>query len=787
MHKNKPSVSFSLRPLVFGISAALLGPAAATSAAQLEEVIVTAQKRAEDMQTVPVSVSALTADQLADIGFNDISDIAAQVPSLIVLTNISPLATTFRIRNIGNAGNIPNFEPATGLFIDGAFRSRSGIGMGDLVDVSSVEVLKGPQSTLHGKNVTAGVISVATQGPTENFEAMAEVSFGSDNLKQIKAYVSGPFSDSVAGRLSIVDTGRSELIDNAAGPKSEGLNGYAIRGQLRMDFSDALYGRLIVGYADKDMNTTTGDVFLSDASRRILRNAGASLTIPNDPSDRLIEYSEGSGYIGDSNDIIFTLEYSGDGYSLTSISSYDDYDGLTILSDVEQASLLLADFNDRQAGESLSQEFRIASDTESAFSWLAGTFVFTNEFRRGDKDLPEFLAQQDIEEYGAALAGELITRGVLPINLSPLALPLLGVEGDRGDYDITQDTDSFGIFTKLDYEFSDAWKAALGLRYSYEKKSGVVIQTTELSALGCVPPLNTNLICLVTPDGNNFDDSQSFDAITGSISSSYFVNADTMFYGVISTGFKAGGFSLQNGTATDEMRPFGEEEVINFELGAKTEFLDRRARVNASVFHTEYKNFQNASFAGLVFIINNAELVTVDGIEVDSTIILTENMSTTINFAYIDTVFDSYDGGQCYYGREPDNDLGQCILNGEELASATKLKGNIAINWRYPFGSGDIYTRMDYAYSGAANASSALDPRFDQPASNTLNLRLGWRNNNIDVAFWGRNLTDEIDIDQVAPANIFTTIDTRVGSPVGSYQAFTSQPLSLGLTARYTY
>ena len=221
MYKNKPSVSFSLRPLVFGISAALLGPAAATSAAQLEEVIVTAQKRAEDMQTVPVSVSALTADQLADIGFNDISDIAAQVPSLIVLTNISPLATTFRIRNIGNAGNIPNFEPATGLFIDGAFRSRSGIGMGDLVDVSSVEVLKGPQSTLHGKNVTAGVISVATQGPTENFEAMAEVSFGSDNLKQIKAYVSGPFSDSVAGRLSIVDTGRSELIDNAAGPKSE--------------------------------------------------------------------------------------------------------------------------------------------------------------------------------------------------------------------------------------------------------------------------------------------------------------------------------------------------------------------------------------------------------------------------------------------------------------------------------------------------------------------------------------------------------------------------------------
>tara|TARA_R110002167_G_scaffold1569_2_gene7531 strand:+ start:1446 stop:3809 length:2364 start_codon:yes stop_codon:yes gene_type:complete len=787
MYKNNACVQSSVAKLVFGISAAILSNSTISNAAQLEEVIVTAQKRAEDMQTVPVSVSALTADQLADIGFNDISDIAAQVPSLIVLTNISPLATTFRIRNIGNAGNIPNFEPATGLFIDGAFRSRSGIGMGDLVDVSSVEVLKGPQSTLHGKNVTAGVISVATQGPTENFEAMAEVSFGSDSLKQIKAYVSGPFSDSIAGRLSIVDTGRSELIDNVAGPNSEGLNGYAIRGQLRMDISDALYARLIVGYSEKDMNTTTGDVFLSDASQRILSNAGATLSIPNDPTDRLIEYSEGSGYIGDSNDIIFTMEYSGDGYTFTSISSYDDYDGLAYLDDVEQTSLLLADFKDRQAGESLSQEFRIASDNESQFSWLAGTFVYTNEFRRGDKDLPEFLTQSDIEEYGAAVAGELISRGALPINIAPLGTPILGVEGDRGDYDITQDTDSFGVFTKFDYEFNDAWKAAFGLRYSYEKKAGVVIQTTELSALGCIPPLNTNLMCLVTPDGNNFDDSESFDAITGAISSSYFLNEDTMFYGVVSTGFKAGGFSLQNGTASDEMRPFGEEEVINFELGAKTEFLDHRARVNASVFHTEYKNFQNASFAGLVFIINNAELVTVDGIEVDSTVILTENMSTTINFAYIDTIFDSYDGGQCYYGREPDNDLGQCILDGEALASATKLKGNLALNWRYPLSSGDIYTRLDYAYSGEANASSALDPRFDQPASNTLNIRLGWRNANVDIAFWGRNITDEVHIDQVAPANIFTTIDTRVGSPVGSYQAFTSQPLSLGLTARYTY
>ena len=136
MKNNKIVPALAFLAVMVGTEAPLVA-----AAPQLEEVIVTAQKRAENMQGVPVAVSAITSEQLDDIGFNDIADIAAQVPSLIVLTNLSPLSTTFRVRNIGNAGNIPTFEPATGLFIDGAFRSRSGIGIGDLADVQSVEVL----------------------------------------------------------------------------------------------------------------------------------------------------------------------------------------------------------------------------------------------------------------------------------------------------------------------------------------------------------------------------------------------------------------------------------------------------------------------------------------------------------------------------------------------------------------------------------------------------------------------------------------------------------------------
>lgn len=767
--------------------ACVVGAYPVVAATQLEEVIVTAQKRAENMQDVPVAVSAITSDQLDNIGFNDISDIAAQVPSLIVLTNLSPLSTTFRIRNIGNAGNIPTFEPATGLFIDGAFRSRSGIGIGDLADVESIEVLKGPQSTLHGKNVTAGVISVKTKVPSTEFEAMTEFSGGSDGLRQFKGYVSGPLTDWLGARLSLVDTQRDELVSNVFGPDSDNQNSYAIRAQLLANFNDSLSARLVLGYSEKDLRPMTGDVFLSDASRKVITNAGGRLTIANDASDRTVEYGDEITFESESNDIVLTLEYEADNFSFTSISSYDDYESINGIHDVEQQSLHVADFNDVQNGDSFSQELRFASNEGVFFNWLAGAFYYTNTFVRGDRNQPEFLVEEDADEYGDAVADELVSRGVLPIGLLPLTVPVLGVPGDRGDYYVEQDTESLGLFTKLDFSFSESWQMAVGLRYSYEEKTGKVTQSNQLSPLGCVPPLNTNLICTVTPDGNNFDQTNDFDAVTGSLSSSFFMTSDTMLYAALSTGFKAGGFSLQNGTATDETRPFGEERVTNIELGAKSEFWNRRARINAALFHTEYKDFQNASFIGLVFVINNAELVTVDGIEIDSTFILTESLAATLNVAYIDTVYDEYTGGECFYGRQPDNALGQCDLSGQRLPTASKLKTNLALNWRYPLLGGDVYTRLDYLYQSDSSNSASLDPRFEQSSLTETNIRLGWRDVNWDVALWARNITDEVYVAQVAPANIHTAVDRNLNSPVGSYQAFTRMPRTWGATLRYYF
>lgn len=771
-------------PAMLG-SALLLGLNSSVIAApQLEEVIVTAQKRSENLQDVPVAVSAITADQLDDIGFNDIADIAAQVPSLIVLTNISPLSATFRIRNIGNAGNIPTFEPATGLFIDGAFRSRSGMGIGDLADVQSVEVLKGPQSTLHGKNVTAGVISVTTKAPSDTLEGMVEASLGDDQLQQLKTSISGPLTDWLSGRVSWVETHRGAWINNTIGADSDNQDSRAIRGQLQADFSDQLSARLIVGYSEKDLNPMSGDVYLSEAAKTIIANAGGKTSIANDPTDRKVEYRDNTTFASESNDLILKVEYAFDKLSLTSISSYDDYESANGVNDVEQQSLQVANFLDVQNGHSFSQELRFASNDNARLNWLAGLFYYENTFIRGDRDRPEFIAQQDIAAYGDAVADYQISLGILPINLLPLTIPALGVAGDRGDYYVKQQTESFGIFNKYDLSLSEQWQMSLGLRYSYEKKHGSIEQSNQLSVLGCVPPLNTNLLCSVTPDGSNYDGTLDFEAVTGALSSSYFLTADSMIYGSLSTGFKAGGFSLQNGTATDESRPYGEENVTNYEIGLKSEFLDKRARINAAAFYTEYEDFQNASYAGLIFVVNNAELVTVSGVEIDSTFILTPSLIANVNVAYIDTIYDKYTGGQCYYGRAPDNDLGQCDLSGENLPSATRIKGNIALNYYHTMLSGEFYTRLDYLYNGDANNSASLDPRAETSSYGITNLRLGWQNSQWDLALWGKNLSDKNAVAQTAPANIHTQVDRNVGADEGSYQAFTIPPRSIGLTAR---
>lgn len=751
------------------------------AAPMLEEVIVTAQKRAENMQDVPVAVSALSADALADIGFRDVADLEAQIPSLVVSLTNDPMGTALRIRGIGNEGNIPTFESATALFIDGAFRSRAGLGLGDLVDVQSIEVLKGPQSTLHGKNASAGLIAITTKGPTQNLEAMLEYTSGSESLRQIRAYVSGPLTDRVSGRFSFQDTRRDHLIENLSGLDADNQNGYAVRGQLRFELSEYLTSRLIVGLVDRDMDTQFGDVENSELHERIILEAGGTVK-NNTPNDRIVDYDRNLNYKQDANDIILNVEYQKDNFTFTSISSYDDYVADALYDSVEQISLSIASFNDYQKGRSLSQEFRFEYNPTDNLFWLNGIFAYKNEFIRGKDDRPEFTTDEDIMDYGGAVLAAAVSGGSTVIGLPS---PILGSPGDAGHYDIKQNSTALGVFSKVDYYVGEAFQLSAGVRYSWEEKTADLRQFNT-TATGC-EGFEDNIICAVSPNGEDYADKLDWSAVTGKFNLSYFPSDAVMMYASYSTGFKAGGFSLQYGSVEPATRPFDKEQVANVELGIKSEFWNNRARVNAALFHSVYEDYQSASFVGLVFVVNNAKEVVSDGLEVDSTFVLTENLTATLNMAYIDGRFEEYDGGQCYYGRESDAQFGQCTLDGQSLFQTPKRSASLGLAYNKPIFKGDFYSRIDVRSVSEANNSAELDPRHVQDGFTTTNLRIGWRNSVADISFWAKNITGRVYFTARAPGNIAGAVDKATNSPEGTYQSFSGQPRTLGATLRMYY
>ncbi|WP_105102902.1 TonB-dependent receptor [Microbulbifer pacificus] len=742
---------------------------------EIEEVMVTAQKRTESLQDVPVAVDALTGDQLAKAGFRDIDDVAAQIPSLIVTSNLSPLNATFRIRRIGNEGNIPTFEPDTALIIDGAFRSRSGVGLGELVDVQSVEVLKGPQSTLYGKNASAGVIIVNTESPSSEFEGKAEYGFGSEGFSQIKGYVNGGITDTVNGRVSVSSTRRDQMIDNLIGEGGDSQDGQAVRVQLNADLTDNLSSRLILGRMERHMNTMLGDTWYSPTvvavSNAMAQFGAGSPVTNNDPGDRIIEQVGTNDFDQQVTDGVLHFEYTGDGFVFNSITGYENYTSSNIMYGVEQLPADLLVFNDIQDGRSYSQEFRVMSDSSESFDWLLGAFYYNNAFTRGDRNAPEFQLQSDIGMLGNVVGSVL---GV-PQQFRPA---LFGSAGDTGDVFAEQDTQSYGVFGTLGKYLTETVKVDAGIRYSLDKKDGEVEQHTT-TALGCI--LN-NLACSLTPDASDFSDSDSWSAVTGNVTLSWFAGEDTMVYSTYSRGFKAGGYSLQWGNFSEEARPFEEENIDNFELGWKTQMWNNRARINGSLFHTEYDNFQNATFIGLAFAVNNAEKVAVDGIELDTTWLLTENLTAAANVAYIEARYDQYTGGQCYFGRAPENALGQCDLSGELLPFAPRLTGNFGLEWEQPLAGGDLYSRIDYRYTDDANYSSELDPRHQEPAYWVGNFRTGWRNDTWDVAAWVKNLENETYFIQKTASPIASKLDGGA-----SYQAYTGTPRTFGLTVSMNF
>ena len=746
------TIGRAVRAILFAALTTATGAAVAQDAGsqQIEEVVVTAARREQSFQDVPMAVSALSSQRLLDAGVNEFDKIASQVPSLEVEPNTNPFTTSVRIRGMGNLANIPNFEPAVGLFIDGAYRSRSGVAMGDLLDVERIEVLRGPQSVLYPKNVTAGLINVITQRPTDQFSAWGGASFGNLNYWQLQGGINGALADGVRGRLAAVTSDRDGSFNDVVnGTHSGGYSRTALRGQLEFDLGERATLRLVAGYSDKQGDCCSPDVLPGAISKRFLGLLGRPVDI--DPLNRRTAYSDPYHFDGSQYDLLADFSYKFDWAVLTSTTSLDHFDVKSQF-DAEQSAFTAAVFIDRQKSDAFGQEFRLTSQGDGPLSWMTGAYFYNNDFTRGslNPNEPMFVLGPDVV---------------------PLPSPFNGAAGDQSSFQSKNDTRHWSLFGQLDWQATERTKLSAGLRYIDEKKSIDVRSTYQVAAL---PSLALN-ITVPTPIVAD----RSTDGLAWNLSALFDVAAGTTLYATVSEGYKAGGYNGdwdQFGQLTAAKREFKDETVLNLETGLKSRFWNDQATLNLSVFRSEFNDFQNASFLGLSFLVRNAEKVISQGIELDGSVRPVAGLTLDYAVTYLDAKYDKFTNGACYFGRTPTNATERtCDLSGSTLPNAPDWRTNLGLQYEHALAAGTGFFRTDWAYASAQNVDTALDPRAQQDAYSLWSARLGWRNGRYSVSLWGENLADETVKTAAGPQTIFGGID-------GGMQIFLNEPRTYGVT-----
>jgi outer membrane receptor protein involved in Fe transport len=764
------------------------GSADSQNSVVLEEVLVTAQKREESLQSVPMAVSALTAQAIENAGINNMSDVSRQVPVLEVQSSVTPVFTNFRIRRVGNLGNIPTFEPAVGLFVDGAFRSRAIFGAADMFDLDRIEILRGPQSTLYGKNTTAGVVGIYTAAPSNKLKMRGEATVG--NIEggagdvtstQFKAGVSGPLSDTFRAGISGSYTDHGPTMGEAlanSGSNSNDTHRYSARGQMSWDATDALNLRFIAGAIQENDKQQTSDIYIDPngpLARQVLplwRAADISdVCADNDPHNRITCVQQPLTTDLDARDATLLANYKfANGITLSSISSWDYFMFHGTMDDVAQMNAPLLKFRDVQESESLQQELRLTSADDQKVTWLAGAFYYENQFKRGDDGKnPIFLG----DTYSSAPA-------VLAVNNLIFGAPIpIAAPGQVGYLASNLDTQYYAVYGQAKWHITDQVGISAGVRGQEETKDSNIRQWVNI-------PGASVLSLKLTPAAISATGlTRTSDAVTWQVTPDWKVTDDVMLFATASKGFKSGGYNTGFGALSIAQREFGDEDIMHYEAGAKFDLWNGRARLATSVFQTDFNNYQDAAFVGGQFTVGNAEKTRLKGAELEGTVAITERVTADAAVSYADLRYVTNTHGQCYPGRPYDDPVAKsCVLSGEHPVNAPEWKTHLGVQYDQPVSFGSLYARADWAWTSEYNTSFSADPRLKQAAYDWINLRAGTRfghDDHYEVVAWVENVTN------VTVANLDPVVTLYALPTDGSYQSLLQDPRSYGVTFKLNF
>lgn len=747
----------------------------------VDEIVVTSRRREELAQEVPIPVTVVSGDLVADSGGFNVNRLKELIPS-VQLYSSNPRNTAISIRGQGTTFGLTNdgIDPGVGYYIDGVFFARPAITTLDFIDVERIEVLRGPQGTLYGKNTTAGAFNVTTRKPSFDSEANFEVSTGNNNYAQLKATVSGGLSESIAGRVSFSSTERDGTLKNIrTGEDVNNLENWAVRSQLLWDVSASTEARLVAELSRQAPNgyaqVFAGSVTNKRSAYRQFESIIAALGYnpPRDPFERKIDHNTKWRSGNDIGGLSLNIDTEIGSGTLTSTSAWyfwdwrpsndRDFLGLNAL----QLSEAPSDH------EQLSQEFRWAGEIADNVSGVFGLFAIKQQLESDPVHREELGPDQwRFVSPNAASEAQYRTPGLF--------------EGFGTDSSPGLETFSAALFGQLDWTLSDRLNLLTGLRFNYDEKDvdfqrtvsgGAPLPTAALRALRSAQYSNQAFKADITDDN-----------VTGTVTLNYALADAINVYGTVSTGFKPVGLNL-GGLPTDAGRVMTELSIIkpeyvqHYELGVKTSPLPN-ATLNFVLYQTDIEDYQaqvqTADIAVNRGYLANAEEVQVRGFEIDGRLLL-GNLTLQGAYAWTDSEYVSFTNAPL-----PLELVGSPIafidVSGGRLPGISKnavsLGGEYVQPWSVFGSNGEFFVGIDTYYRSEFSSSPSPSQYLNIDGYSLVNARLSFRADGSWSGFlWSRNLTDKDYFEQLLPG----------AGNAGHYAAVLGDPRTYGATVRYNF
>ena len=775
---------------LFTLSACALAISAAVAEEQttLEVIEVTAQKRSENAQDTPISMNVLTADDIQEKSIEKIDDLQYSVPNLhMTETGIS---TQLFIRGIGT-GNNQGFEQSVGQYIDGIHYGRQQLLRMPFLDLERIEVLKGPQSIMFGKNSVAGALNLASAKPTQDTEIKLGIQYQPTiGATEFTGVVSGGLTDTLSARLAIRDYSEDGYIENTFKNRDETIRDEtALRLSLLWEPTDAINILLKVEHDEFDGEGRQIEVIRDDPALAGYPIPGATfsqilglLGHPDAISDDTFNF-ERQADAEESNtntldNATLTANFALGDYTLTSISGFVSYDFVETCDCDYTAAPIFSVFID-ESYQQFSQEIRLVSPIGGVFDWLGGLYYQTSELGFDD----------NIKIPDNSILG-LISAGALA--------PITG-QGAGRNYQL--DTDMWSAFFQGRYHVTDALTLTLGARFTHEQKTASrVMNITDLSTGGITQdPISPALFDSVfgiqseqsplSPQGHNLKGNRDEDSFTPLVNISYKIDDDVMAYASATTGFKAGGFDARANNVNSW--EFEEEDATAYEVGIKSLLLDDTLEVNLAFYRTEYDNLQVSQFDGVLgFNVGNAKETIVQGVEVDGRWIIRDGLSMKYGIAYLDHEFADFTNGNCYNRQVPDGDIG---ADGNQLCDYTGKSGQFTPKLSATIGF-DYFTEIDFLgfeyfrttlglyHSAKQNVDVNLNPLYEIDSYNKVDMRVALEADQWNIALFGKNMTN---------ADVLTYVGNNPlsGSTFGTntFYGFVDRPAVYGIQVDYNF